>query len=40
MRGPRVDRTSFPSRRSSTSCVADVGVMLSMNSQLTIITGA
>jgi NADH-quinone oxidoreductase subunit E len=39
-RGPRVERTSMPSRRSSTSSVADCGVMLSMNSQLTIITGA
>jgi hypothetical protein len=32
--------TSLPARRSSTSWVADCGVMLSMNSQLTIITGA
>ena len=40
MRGPRVERTSLPARRSSTSWVADSGVWLSMNSQLTIITGA
>ena len=39
-RGPRVEWTSVPARRSSTSCVADSGVWLSMNSQLTITTGA
>ena len=39
-RGPRVEWTSLPARRSSTSWVADSGVMLSKNSQLTIITGA
>ena len=40
MRGPRVERTSAPDRSSSTTRVADSGVWLSMNSQLTIITGA
>ena len=39
-RGPRVEWTSLPARRSSTTCTADSGVWLSMNSQLTIITGA
>ncbi len=39
-RGPRVERTSAPLRRSSTRAVAVSGVMLSMNSQLTVITGA
>src|SRR5690606_33150118 len=38
--GPRVGRTSLPSRRSSTSCLAESGVWLSKNSQLTIMTGA
>ena len=37
---PRGDFTSVPSRRSSTSWVADSGVMSSKNSQFTIITGA
>ena len=38
--GPRVERTFSPERRSSTSVTADSGVMLSMNSQLTVIIGA
>ena len=40
MVAPRGDFTSVPSRRSSTSWVADSGVMSSKNSQFTIITGA
>ena len=38
--GPRVGVTGFPARRSSTSWRAEAGVMLSKNSQFTIITGA
>src|SRR6185437_3957595 len=38
--GPRVGRTGFPARRSSTSWRADSGVWLSKNSQFTITTGA
>ena len=36
----RVDFTSRPARRSSTSCRADSTVMLSMNSQFAVATGA
>ena len=39
-RAPREAWTSLPALRSSTSLVADSGVWLSMNSQLTITTGA
>src|SRR5215470_5672202 len=38
--GPRVGVTGFPARRSSASWRAESGVMLSKNSQFTIITGA
>ena len=38
--GPRVGETGVPARRSSASARARSGVMLSKNSQLTIITGA
>src|SRR5690606_37020376 len=38
--GPRVGSTGRPARRSSTSFLAFSGVMLSNDSQLTIITGA
>ena len=38
--GPLVGRTGLPARRSSTSWRAESGVMLSKNSQFTIMTGA